>query len=53
MLLKLNEQIVNDIVADDPVRPHISAEWRTHGGREVYGLYSDESFEQLLSLIHI
>lgn len=51
MLLKLNEQIVNDIVADDPVRPHISAEWRTHGGREVYGLYSDESFEQLRAAI--
>jgi len=51
MLLKLNEQIVNDIVADDPVRPHISAEWRLNGHREVYGLYSDESFEQLRAVI--
>ena len=51
MLLKLNKNIVKDIIADDPVRPHISAEWRTLSGREVYGLYTDESFEQLRAVI--
>lgn len=51
MLLKLNKDIVKDIIADDPVRPHISAEWRTLSGREVYGLYTDESFEQLRAVI--
>ena len=51
MLLKLNDYIVKDVVADDPVRPHISAEWRTRSGREVYGLYTDESFEQLRAVI--
>ena len=51
MLLKLNSQVVNDIVEDDPVRPHISAKWRTLCGREVYGLYSDESFETLRAVI--
>ena len=51
MLLKLNNHIVEDIIKDDPVRPHISAEWRTRSGRQVYGLYTDESFEQLRAVI--
>lgn len=51
MLLKLTNQIVSDLIKDDPVRPHISAEWRTRSGREVYGLYSDESFETLRAVI--
>ena len=51
MLLKLNDHIVEDIIKDDPVRPHISAEWRTRSGREVYGLYADESFEDLRAVI--
>ena len=51
MLLKLNEYVVNDIIEDDPVRPHIKATWRTEQGREVFGLYKDESFETLRSVI--
>jgi len=51
LLLKLNDHIVEDIIKDDPVRPHISAEWRTRSGREVYGLYADESFEDLRAVI--
>ena len=51
MLLKLNDYIVKDVVVDDPVRPHIDAVWRTHNGREVYGLYTDESFEDLRAVI--
>ena len=51
MLLKLNDYIVKDVVRDDPVRPHISAEWRTSSGREVYGLYTDESYEDLRAVI--
>jgi len=51
MLLKLNNQIVSSLVKDDPVRPHISTEWRLNGHREVYGLYSDESFEHLRAVI--
>lgn len=50
-ILKLHSKIVDDIIKDDPVRPHISAEWRTQSGREVYGLYSDESFEDLRAVI--
>ena len=51
MLLKLEPHIINNVIEDDPVRPHISADWRTRSGREVYGLYTDESFEQLRSVI--
>ena len=51
MLLQLENHIVKDIIADDPVRPHIDAEWRTRSGREVYGLYTDESFEELRAVI--
>lgn len=51
MLLELDRHIVNAIIIDDPVRPHISAEWRTRSGRQVYGLYTDESFEQLRAVI--
>lgn len=43
--------MVEDIIKDDPVRPHISAEWRTRSGREVYGLYTNESFEELRAVI--
>jgi hypothetical protein len=51
MLLKLNSHIVKEVIADDPVRPHIKAEWRCRGAREVYGLYTDESYEQLRAVI--
>ena len=51
MLLKLEPHIINNVIEDDPVRPHISADWRTRSGREVYGLYTDESFEQLRAVI--
>ena len=51
MLLKLNSSIVDSVIKDDPVRPHISADWRTRSGRQVYGLYADESFEELRAVI--
>ena len=51
MLLKLNDYIVKDVIPDDPVRPHISAEWRTCSGREVYGLYADENWTDLRAVI--
>ena len=48
MLLKLNKDIVKDIIADDPVRPHITAEFRTNRGKSVYGLYDAD---KLLAVI--
>lgn len=50
MLLKLSKQRIKEVIKDDPVRPHISADWRTLCGREVYGLY-DESGDQLRAVI--
>jgi len=51
MLMKLPKHIVQEVIADDPVRPHISANWRTLPGREVYGLFEDESAEILRAVI--
>jgi hypothetical protein len=51
MLSKLDLQDVASIVGDDPVRPHISADWRIMCGREVYGLYEDKSAEILRAVI--
>jgi len=46
MLTKLDLRQVQDIVSDDPVRPHITAKWRVSGAREVYALYEDQYAEQ-------
>ena len=51
MLIKLDNNVVEKVIADDPVRPHISAEWRTKSGREVYGLYTDDTIETLRAVI--
>lgn len=50
VLSKLDIKTVTDVIKDDPVRPHIKAEWRTRSGREVYGLY-DERGETLRAVI--
>ena len=51
MLMQLQPHIVKEVIVDDPVRPHIDAEWRTSAGREVYGLFEDESAETLRAVI--
>jgi hypothetical protein len=52
MLVKLSLDIVKDVIADDPVRPHISAGWRTRSGREVYGLYADETLRAVICVAY-
>jgi len=42
MLRRLNLQDVAEVVAEDPVRPHLPADWRIICGREVYALYEDQ-----------
>ena len=42
MLVKLEQQVVESVIKDDPVRPHIKAGWRTSPGREVYGLFDED-----------
>ena len=42
MLRRLNLQDVAEVVSEDPVRPHLPADWRIICGREVYALYEDQ-----------
>ena len=52
MLLKLDPAVVETIVTDDPVRPHISAAWRTRPGKEVYGLYNEEKLRAVICVAY-
>ena len=52
MLLKLDPAVVETIVTDDPVRPHISSAWRTRSGREVYGLYNEEKLRAVICVAY-
>ena len=42
MIRLATQQELKKYIKDDPVRPHISKEWRTRSGREVYVLIRDE-----------
>ena len=42
MLQKLDIKTIEAIIKDDPVRPHIPAEWRNGIGSEVYGLWDED-----------
>ena len=46
MLTKLDFNQIVDIIDDDPVRPHLNAEFRCTSDREVYALYEDQFAEQ-------
>ena len=52
MLLKLDPNFVNNLIQDDPVRPHIKAEWRTRSGREVYGVYNAEKLRAVICVAY-
>jgi hypothetical protein len=41
-LEKLNIEEINKYINDDPVRPHLSADFRSSVNREVYALYEDQ-----------
>ena len=42
MLQKLDTNTIEAVIKDDPVRPHIPAEWRNGSGSEVYGLWDED-----------
>lgn len=42
MIKLLNIDEIKKYIVDDPVRPHLSAEFRTSNRSEVYGLYEDK-----------
>ena len=46
MIKIIGKEIVDTIVKDDPVRPHLTADFRTSSHREVYALYEDKYAEQ-------
>ena len=50
MLQKLDINVIEAVIQDDPVRPHIPAEWRNGHGSEVYGLW-DEDFSCIRSVV--
>lgn len=52
MLTILDKETVEQVIKDDPVRPHITAEWRTQLGREVYGLYNDNSLRAVICVAY-
>ena len=47
MITNIGKEIVDTIIKDDPVRPHLDADFRTSSHREVYALYEDKYAEQL------
>ena len=50
MLQKLDIRTIESIVKDDPVRPHIPAEWRNGTRSEVFGLW-DEDFARIRAVV--
>ena len=47
MLRQLTPAEVKQYTPDDPVRPHLSTEFRTTQGREMWGLFDDSSLDPL------
>jgi|TARA_B110000444_G_scaffold82817_1_gene78271 hypothetical protein len=46
VITNIGKEIVDTIIKDDPVRPHLDANFRTSSHREVYALYEDKYAEQ-------
>ena len=45
MITNIGREIVETIVKDDPVRPHLDTDFRISADREVYALYDDKYAE--------
>ena len=45
MITNIGKEIVDTILKDDPVRPHLDTDFRTSSHREVYALYEDKYAE--------
>jgi len=46
VITNIGKEIVDTIIKDDPVRPHLDADFRTSSHREVYALYENKYAEQ-------
>ena len=45
MITNIGTEVINTIIKDDPVRPHLTTDFRTSSHREVYALYEDKYAE--------
>ena len=45
MIKNIGKEEIDTIVKDDPVRPHLTSEFRTSADREVYALFDDKYAE--------
>jgi len=41
------------LVKDDPVRPHLAADWRMRSGREVYALREDDEITAVICVAYM
>jgi hypothetical protein len=46
VITNIGTEVINTIIKDDPVRPHLTTDFRTSSHREVYALYEDKYAEQ-------
>ena len=54
MLTKLETlEQVYALVKDDPVRPHLAADWRMRSGREVYALREDDEITAVICVAYM
>lgn len=51
-LRKLNSTFENEVFLDDPVRPHINADFRTSNGREVYVLETNDKIDAVICVAY-
>ena len=51
-LAKFNSTFDKKLFLDDPVRPHIPADFRTSDGREVYVLTSDDQIDAVICVAY-
>jgi len=45
VITNIGKEIIDTIVKDDPVRPHLTSDFRISADREVYALYEDKYAE--------
>jgi len=54
MLVQFDTEQISQFIHEDPVRPHLSAEFRTSGGRKVYALkQSDGSIDAICCVAYM
>ena len=52
-MIRLAKDYELDLIENDPVRPHISKEWRTRSGREVYVLERNDEIAACICVAYM